>query len=102
MELLPDRLPLVIGVTGHRDLRDQDVARLEREVSAVIARLRHDYLRGKGDTPIIVLSALAEGADRRVALAAEIVMPQAGDDGGDFSFEPGHVLIAQVAVAEQY
>ncbi len=80
MELLPDRLPLVIGVTGHRDLRDQDVARLEREVSAVIARLRHDYLGGKGDTPIIVLSALAEGADRlvaRVALAqgAHLIAP---------------------------
>ena len=25
MDPLPDRLPLVIGVTGHRDLRDQDL-----------------------------------------------------------------------------
>lgn len=69
MERLPDRLPLVIGVTGHRDLRDRDVPRLEQEVAAIIAQLRQDYLAG-GDTPIIVLSALAEGADRLVARVA--------------------------------
>jgi len=32
MDPLPDRLLLVIGVTGHRDLRDQDVPTLEREI----------------------------------------------------------------------
>ena len=69
MEPLADRLPLVIGVTGHRDLRPQDVARLEQEVAAIIARLRRDYLRGD-ETPMIVLSALAEGADRLVARVA--------------------------------
>src|SRR5262249_32407575 len=80
MESPPDRLPLVIGVTGHRDLRDEDVPRLEREVAAVIAGLRRDYLRDDPRTPIIVLSALAEGADRlvaRVALAqsARLIAP---------------------------
>src|SRR5712692_5209779 len=80
MEPLPDRLPLVIGVTGHRDLRDQDAAKLEQEVSAIIARLRRDYLGGERKTPIIILSALAEGADRlvaRVALAqgAHLIAP---------------------------
>ena len=63
----PDRLPLVVGVTGHRDLREQDVPQLEREVAAIIARLRHDYLRDDAETPIIILSSLAEGADRLVA-----------------------------------
>src|SRR5262249_21114222 len=62
---LPDRLPLVIGVTGHRDLREEDVPRLEREIAGIIARLRRDYL--DAETPIVVLSALAEGADRLVA-----------------------------------
>ena len=80
MDPFPDRLPLVIGVTGHRDLRDQDVPTLEREIAAIIERLRHDYLHGDGETPIIVLSSLAEGADRlvaRVALAhgARLVAP---------------------------
>lgn len=40
----PDRLPLVIGVTGHRDLRTQDIPLLEREIDAVIVRLLSDYL----------------------------------------------------------
>jgi hypothetical protein len=75
MEPLPDRLPLVIGVTGHRDLRDQDIATLEREIAGIIAGLRRDYLGDDRDTPIIVLSSLAEGADRvvaRVALAHDV------------------------------
>jgi hypothetical protein len=80
MQSLPDRLPLVIGVTGHRDLRDEDVPRLEAEIARIIAGLRRDYLNGDGETPIIVLSALAEGADRlvaRVALAqgARLIAP---------------------------
>jgi hypothetical protein len=70
MEPLPDRLPLVIGVTGHRDLRDQDMPRLEQEVAAIIGGVRRDYLGGDRETPIIVLSALAEGADRLVARVA--------------------------------
>jgi hypothetical protein len=80
MDPHPDRLPLVIGVTGHRDLRDQDVPALEAEVAGILATLRRDYLGGSAETPIIVLSALAEGADRlvaRVALAsgARLVAP---------------------------
>ena len=80
MQSLPDRLPLVIGVTGHRDLREEDVARLEAEVAGIIAGLRRDYLKDDRETPIIVLSALAEGADRlvaRVALAhgARLIAP---------------------------
>jgi hypothetical protein len=70
MASLPDRLPLVIGVTGHRDLRGEDVARIEREVQSIIAELRRGYLGDEGETPIIVLSALAEGADRLVARVA--------------------------------
>ena len=78
MQPFSDRLPLVIGVTGHRDLRDEDIPRLEQEVTAIIVGLRHGYLGA--DTPIIVLSSLAEGADRlvaRVALAhgAHLVAP---------------------------
>jgi hypothetical protein len=76
----PDRLPLVIGVTGHRDLRDQDIPRLELEVATIITGLRRDFLNNDEETPIIVLSALAEGSDRlvaRVALAhgARLIAP---------------------------
>src|SRR6516165_10351485 len=67
---LPDRLPLVVGVTGHRDLRDEDIPLLEREVNTVFASLRRDFLGKDDETPVIVLSALAEGADRLVARVA--------------------------------
>src|SRR4051794_19552955 len=67
MEPLPDRLPLVIGVTGHRDLREIDVPELERQVASLIMTLRADYLGNDSEVPIIILSSLAEGADRLVA-----------------------------------
>ena len=70
MEFSESRVPLVVGVTGHRDLRQQDVQRLETEVGTIFERLKRDYLRGEGNTPIIVLSALAEGADQLVARVA--------------------------------
>src|SRR5262245_5354826 len=114
MDPLPDRLPLVIGVTGHRDLRDHDVPVLEHEVAAIIERLRHDYLHGDAETPIIVLSSLAEGADRlaaRVALAhgARLVAPMPMPiDEYRRDFEPGlkagnaaefYALLAQALAA---
>jgi hypothetical protein len=70
MDSIPNRLPLVIGVTGHRDLREQDIPDLKRAVAGIIERIKGDYLPGAGRTPIIVLSSLAEGADRLVAEVA--------------------------------
>src|ERR1700730_6446419 len=98
---ITDRLPLVIGVTGHRDLRDQDLRRLEEEVASIIGKLKSEYLGGssggeKSEPPIIVLSRLAEGADRlvaKVALAngAELIAPlpmPAEEYRRDFENEP--------------
>ena len=65
-----DRLPLVIGVTGHRDLHDRDIPLLEQAVVSVIAALRRDFPAGDSETQVIVLSGLAEGADRVAARAA--------------------------------
>lgn len=56
-------LPLLVGVTGHRDLRAEDVERLEGEVEKVFDRIKRQMPR----TSIIIVSALAEGADRLVA-----------------------------------
>ncbi len=64
------KLPLVIGVTGHRDLRPEDLSQLESEVERVLARIRSDYLNDGSDTPLIVMSSLAEGADQLVARVA--------------------------------
>lgn len=91
-------LPLVIGVTGHRDLRQTDIPRLTREIKGTFERLEDEYLtppspleralqrfwpwaadrlkleerrrERSGETPMIVLSALAEGADQLVAQVA--------------------------------
>jgi hypothetical protein len=70
-----DRLPFVIGVTGHRDLHIEDLHGLRREVYGIIERLKRDYLSGRSgsatnETPIIILSDLAEGADQLVVQVA--------------------------------
>ena len=59
-------LPLVIGVTGHRDLRAEDWPALEDRVSAILSALSERYPH----TPLILLSSLAEGADTLVARTA--------------------------------
>src|SRR5579871_4386673 len=57
------RLPLVIGVTGHRDLRPAAHAELASCVRTILVDLRTTY----PNTPLLLLSPLAEGADRLVA-----------------------------------
>src|SRR4051812_39987443 len=69
-------LPLVIGVVGHRDLRDDDVPTLQAQVHDIARELRELY----PSTPLLILSALAEGADRLVArvaleLGAGLIVP---------------------------
>lgn len=69
-------VPLVIGVTGHRDLREEDIPQLQSAVRDILRKLREDYPH----TPLIFISPLAEGADRlaaRVALkmGARLVVP---------------------------
>ncbi len=63
--------PIVIGVTGHRDLVDEEVEPLAERISAFYAELQRRF----PDTPLLLMSALAEGADRlaaRVALDAGV------------------------------
>ncbi|MFU8876518.1 MAG: hypothetical protein ACNA7E_00130 [Wenzhouxiangellaceae bacterium] len=56
-------VPLVIGVTGHRDLVEEEIPGLRTRVRALLEQLRADY----PDLPLVVMSPLAEGADRLVA-----------------------------------
>jgi len=72
--------PFKIAITGHRDLRPQDLPALRREVGSVFDSLR---VQMPGH-PLMLLSALAEGADQLVAeialdhgvqLAAILPMP---------------------------
>ena len=79
---MPSPLSLVIGVTGHRDLRPQDIPRLETAFASALLDISRSYPHS---SPLL-LSALAEGADRlaaRVALqigirvVVPLPMPQA-------------------------
>ena len=57
---------LVVGVTGHRNLRPGDLPRLQEQVRVFLSGLseRHPGL------PVSVLSSLAEGSDQLVAYVA--------------------------------
>ncbi|MGI9066388.1 MAG: hypothetical protein ACR2HX_08295 [Pyrinomonadaceae bacterium] len=59
-------IPIIIGVTGHRDLRPADMPRLKDQVRAILSGLRDNHRA----TPLLLLSPLAEGADRLVANVA--------------------------------
>jgi hypothetical protein len=65
-EMTDARLPLVIGVTGHRDLRPSARVELASCVRTILLGLRTAY----PNTPLLLLSPLAEGADRLVAEVA--------------------------------
>jgi hypothetical protein len=62
------RIPIVLGVTGHRTLSDEDM--IEAAVREQMQALRDRYPH----SPFAILSPLAEGADRLVArLAMEVL-----------------------------
>ena len=61
-----NRIPIVVGVTGHRDLREVDLAPLQEAVRGILNDLRTQF----PDSPLILLSSLAEGADRLTAHVA--------------------------------
>ena len=56
-------VPLVVAVTGHRDLLPSEIPAIRERVRDFLAGLRQAY----PDRIIAVMSALAEGADRLVA-----------------------------------
>lgn len=59
-------VPIIIGITGHRDLRKEDIPDLENKVRGIFQEARIKY----PNSPIKVLSPLAEGVDRLVAKVA--------------------------------
>ena len=85
------RLPMVIGVTGHRDLRDDEIPGIRSRVRDLFLDLKERFPSRK----LRLLSPLAEGADRLVANVAvelgielSVVMPMPyGVYQTDFSSE---------------
>jgi hypothetical protein len=99
----PDgRLPIVIGVSGHRHLRAADRPQHREHVRELFAHFRRRY----PSTPLRVLTALAEGADRLVAEVAleeghELLVPlplEPADYERDFpeSVEEFHSILRRV------
>ena len=56
-------VPLVVGVTGHRDLLPAEIPQIRARVREFLGSLREAY----PDRLVVVMSPLAEGADRLVA-----------------------------------
>jgi hypothetical protein len=59
-------IPITLGITGHRDILQAD----ESAVSAAVRKIIALYRRRYPNSPIRLLSALADGADRLVARIA--------------------------------
>ena len=88
------RIPIVVGTVGHRDLSTMDNV-IVKAVRKECRRLRKKYR----DSPFLVLSGLAEGADRLIAgiameelgaaLIAVLPFP-AADFCADFQTEASH------------
>jgi hypothetical protein len=60
------RIHLVIGITGHRDIPQEDVDKLKEKIREIFRELKGKY----PNTPLLLLTPLAEGADRIAAKAA--------------------------------
>ncbi len=54
-----NRIPLLVGVTGHRDIAAEDEAALRAAFGSALQDIADDF----PDTPLMVVSALAAGAD---------------------------------------
>lgn len=74
-------IPLIVGITGHRDIPEQDFPNLRKLISEQLQGLQREF----PNTPLLLLSGLAEGADRlvvqvaielNVAFSAILPMPQ--------------------------
>jgi hypothetical protein len=61
------KVSLVLAITGHRDLDPDDYSRLEVQIGNVFIELGEKYPA----TPLLLLSGLAEGADRIAVRAAK-------------------------------
>jgi len=59
-------VPLLVGVTGHRDVLDDEVPEIKRQVEALLSLLADQF----PDLPVSVISPLAAGADQLVAEVA--------------------------------
>lgn len=101
-------VPLTLGVTGHRDLVGEEIPAIEARLRELFDQLATRY----PDTPLRLLTPLAEGGDRVAARVArergiELLVPlplPAAEYEKDFADEASRVefreLLADAAVVE--
>lgn len=71
--MLQKKIPVVVGVTGHRNITDEDKPALKEQVIAALKEVQalcKSKVKGGEDTPVVMLNAFAEGADILCAEAA--------------------------------
>ena len=56
------KIPIILGITGHRNIEKMDYENLKISVRKIFDYLEKEY----SSTPIVILSPLADGADRLV------------------------------------
>jgi hypothetical protein len=60
------RIHLIIGITGHRDIPEEDADILKEKIKGIFRELKNNYK----NTPLLLLTPLAEGADSIAAKTA--------------------------------
>ena len=77
------RIPIVVGVTGHRALRPEDRETLLGAVERELTKLRQQV----PNSPLLLLTSLAEGADllcadaaRALGIPVAVALPMAAED----------------------
>ena len=69
-------VPIVVGVTGHRDIVEEDKTALVAHVRKSLTDLQKMCQSAKGNTPVVMLNGLAQGADMLCAeVAFELGIP---------------------------
>lgn len=61
-----DKIPIVLGVTGHRNIVKDDYPQITQAVENGFMQVLELTKSGKGQTPLVLLTGLAQGADMLV------------------------------------
>ncbi|TCP78851.1 hypothetical protein C8J31_1205 [Rhizobium sp. PP-CC-2G-626] len=64
--MVAGRIPIIVGITGHRDLRSGDLDLLDTRIEQCLQEVRASY----PCSPVTLLTSLAEGADQLAARCA--------------------------------
>jgi hypothetical protein len=102
-ENFSSRIPIVIGVTGHRDLHSDQILRLREIIREELEKISDMCCH----SPLVMLNSLAEGADQLCAeVALQMGIPliaalplQVDDYSKDFSDSAKKTFFAQCAAA---